>query len=210
MPRTKLQRDCLPISKGTRRILVRAMNSSLPIAHALSCTWSHDIDNQTHQIFWITQLVGHTEHREQGIATRLLSTIAEAVAERSPTQSTFFGILSSHPATIRAFLRAFSNGIEHSTAALVTTQKHAPTVLAPSPVEFVRTAQSRGTLFDRNCADGTVSSAFTGFWVDHAEPRAALERVSKDEDPHRTPWAFGGLAPGCEFLCIVEAPRDVI
>lgn len=41
--------------------------------------------------------------------------------------------------------------------------------MASCPVNYIRTAELRGSLFDSEVTDGTVSCADTGFFVDHAE-----------------------------------------
>lgn len=207
MSAKKLQQDCLPASEGTHRILIRATYNSHHIAHALACTWIHhenDAD-EARNITWITQLVVHTDHRERGIATRLLRLFTELKHVSIAPATSYYGILSSHPATIRAFLRAFSTGIENSTAALKTIKHHAAVILRSSPIEYVRTAQPRGTLFDADCTDGSVASAFTGFYVSHDDPRAAFERIKGEQG---VLWEFGELDAGCEFLGMVEAVME--
>lgn len=69
-----------------------------------------------------------------------------------------------------------------------------------SPVDYVRNAQLRGSLFDAIDSTGAVSSVFTNFFVDHAEPLRALDLVRQGLD-----WPLGELLEGHEFLLMIEA-----
>ena len=66
--------------------------------------------------------------------------------------------------------------------------------MGSSPVQYVRNAQLHEN------TDGSVLCADTGFWVDHAEPDAAL-RVVKERGIE---WPFGKLPEGHEFLAIAK------
>lgn len=70
-----------------------------------------------------------------------------------------------------------------------------------SEIPYLRTAASqlRGTVFAPSSEDGSVCSAFTNFFVDHAEPREALQMV----EARGNRWPFGKLGDGCEYLLIV-------
>ena len=46
-----------------------------------------------------------------------------------------------------------------------------------SPIEYVRNAELRGNLFDPDDTSGVISSVWTNFFVDHAEPLEALNWV---------------------------------
>ncbi|KAL1837558.1 hypothetical protein VTK73DRAFT_4658 [Phialemonium thermophilum] len=67
-----------------------------------------------------------------------------------------------------------------------------------SPIRYVREATLRGTLFDRQDHSGLVSGVDTGFFVDHEEPRQALERVRKCWH-----WPLGDLPEGHEYLLVL-------
>lgn len=56
------------------------------------------------------------------------------------------------------------------------------------------------TAYSGAITDGTISSAYTEFFVDHNEPLEALEWVR--ENGH---WSLGGLLDGYGFLLIVKA-----
>jgi hypothetical protein len=73
--------------------------------------------------------------------------------------------------------------------------------MASCPVEYVRCAKLRGTLFPSDVNEGVVSCADTGFWVDHSEPKEAL-RILKEEK--RVEWPLGELPEGCEFLILAK------
>lgn len=97
-----------------------------------------------------------------------------------------------------ATLRAFGHGLEEVNLSIAKTSARRTT--NESPVEYVRTAKLYGSLFDDKVSDGAVSCADTNFFVDHAEPDAALDAVLS----RGVEWPFGGLPEGHEFLVFVE------
>ncbi|KAF9695747.1 hypothetical protein EKO04_006256 [Ascochyta lentis] len=128
----------------------------------------------------------------------------------TPTPTpTIHGILSSHPAALLATLRAFGSGIENLD--LETVRRRARAVMDGSPIDYVRGAKLVGRLFEQEDGDGSgsgdgsgnasVCCADTAFWVDHAEPLAALDVVRE----RGVAWPFGELREGCEFLVLVES-----
>lgn len=60
-------------------------------------------------------------------------------------------------------------------------QKHAKSILESSPVNYVKSMELRGSLFEDNCTTGAVSTVFTNFYVDHDEPLAALAEYIKGD-----------------------------
>lgn len=111
-----------------------------------------------------------------------------------------YGILSSHPAAVLAALRAFGRGVED--VDLDVVREHARGIMSAAPIEYVKTAKLKGTLFETgDSEDGRVCCADTSFWVDHAEPLAVLAAVKEKG----VEWPFGALPEGCEFLVIVGA-----
>jgi hypothetical protein len=77
----------------------------------------------------------------------------------------------------------------------------AASILKSSPVDYLKTAQLRGCLFeDSDPSSGLVSSADTKFYVDHEEPLEALQIYQAD----RGEWPLGKLLEGHEYLAIVE------
>ena len=97
-----------------------------------------------------------------------------------------------------AALRAFGRGLEEVNLSTVKTR--ARKIMDASPVEYVRTANLHGSLFDDKVSDGAVSCADTNFFVDHAEPDAALDTVLS----RGIEWPFGRLPEGHEFLAFIE------
>ena len=76
-----------------------------------------------------------------------------------------------------------------------------------SPVDYVQGAELRGNLFDSVDVSGALSSAYTSFFLDHAEPFDALKRVRENGR-----WPLGDLLEGHEFLLVLScgpvAPSD--
>ena len=142
-------------------------------------------------MLWITQLCVSSEYRNRGIAKELLEALREG--ERG------FGILSSHPFAILAFLRVF--GREPEDVDLDMTRTHGRAIIDSCPVGYVKAAKLHGSLFGVEVDDGAVSCADTGFFVDHEEPLEALKTVREKG----IKWPFGELPEGHEFLILVKA-----
>ena len=116
--------------------------------------------------------------------------------------------MSSHPGALLALLRALDTTL--SALDLDFTRTHAPRILAASPVEYIRRAKLRGSLFSNNHGgeqdeggvqeDGSVCVADSGFWVDHTEPMAVLGSVREGRG-----WPLGELPEGCEWLVLVRS-----
>ena len=97
-----------------------------------------------------------------------------------------------------AALRAFGRGIEETN--LDMAKQHGHAIMASSPVNYVKSAAPKGTLFNHVVQDGSVCCAFTDFWVDHKEPLEVLQSVKAKG----VEWPLGELPEGCEFLVIVK------
>lgn len=97
-----------------------------------------------------------------------------------------------------ATLRAFGHGLEEVNLSVAKTR--ASRIMNASPVEYVRAAKLHGSLFDDRVSDGAVSCTDTNFFVDHAEPDAALDAVLS----RGIEWPFGRLPEGHEFLVFME------
>ena len=67
-----------------------------------------------------------------------------------------------------------------------------------TPIGYLKTAKPCGSLFQDDYEPGVVSSVLTDFFVDHAEPLAALDGFKADGD-----WCLGELLDGHEFLIIL-------
>ncbi|KAK4947922.1 hypothetical protein LTR10_013430 [Elasticomyces elasticus] len=183
MSANRLSEECLP--KGAHHSHARAMVGKQLVGHVFAACWACE----GQQVCWITQLCVDPNFRRQGLATRLLLHVRQ-------DEDAFYGMLSSHPAAILAFLRACGGGLEKSD--LTVAAEHAKVVMQSSPVRYVRTATLRGSLFDDNSASGAVCCADTNFWVDHKEPDEVLEAVRERG------WPFGQLPDGHEFLGLIR------
>jgi hypothetical protein len=182
-----LKSQCLP--PDTRNVYVRVNVEGQIVGHVFASRWNYNGQN----FCWISQLVVSRPFRNQGLATKLLLHLREGESDRG------FGILSSHPAAISAALRAFGRGLDN--VDLEMTKKYARDILQSAPVSYVKNAILRGSLFEEGVEDGTVSSAYTNFWVDHQEPFDALAVIR-----HRgINWPFGELLEGHEYLVVVDA-----
>ena len=192
MSSSRLRAQCLPSSNTqttAHSIYVRAMDGTELAGNVFATRWT----NEGRSMCWITQLVVHTKHRNAGIATQLLRQLREGEQDRG------FGLLSSHPFAILAALRAFGRGPEEAENCLAMAREHARAIMASAPVEYVRTAKLRGSVFGSG-EQNVVCCADTAFWVDHAEPLAALQAV-RDKG---VVWPFGDLPDACEFLVLVK------
>jgi hypothetical protein len=169
-------------------------NDGKLIGNVFATRWACD----GRSMLWITQLCVSNHHRNQGIAKKLL-------AEVRDDGDHGVGILSSHPFAISAVLRVFGSGLEKTELEVIRQQ--ASTAMKSCPVEYVRSAGLRGSLFESNAnGDGAVSCADTTFWVDHQEPLEALELIKEKG----LVWPFGNLPEGNEFLALVAKPDHVI
>ncbi|TWU71603.1 hypothetical protein ED733_003298 [Metarhizium rileyi] len=112
-----------------------------------------------------------------------------------------YGILSSHPFACAAAAATFgSTAIEH--VSLDFIGEHSRAIMEKSPIQYVKEAVVRGTLFNQEDSSGLISGVDTGFFVDHEEPLQALQQV---RDNHS--WPLGTLPDGHEYLLIVCAKK---
>jgi len=78
-------------------------------------------------------------------------------------------------------------------------KSHAAIVLETTPVNYLKSAQLRGSLFEEDPIDpSAISSVFTQFYVSHEEPLEALNE-------YRSIWPLGELLDGHEFFLLVRA-----
>lgn len=208
---SRLREECLP--GGAANVCVRWYEGEELIGHVFASRWNYE----GREVCWITQLCVRKKYRRQSIATHVSGSPQMGFAESDSSQllrrllklsseKVTFGILSSHPAAIMAFLRAFGGGIEVEAEDLEFTKKHAEAIMASSPIRYVRNAKVHGSLFRPGIKDGSVSCADTGFYVDHAEPLAVLNKLEEK----RVMWPYGELPEGHEFLVLIEGmkPKD--
>lgn len=76
--------------------------------------------------------------------------------------------------------------------------RNAPAVISSTHVEYLKSAPLRGSLFQDDVTDGSISSIDTAFFVDHTEPNRILAQYVADNK-----WALGELVEGHEFVVLV-------
>lgn len=76
-------------------------------------------------------------------------------------------------------------------------RRNAESVLAASFIDYLKGAVLHGKLFQADSDTSAISSVFTQFYVDHAEPLEALEKYKA-----RGAWCLGELLDGHEFLAL--------
>jgi GNAT superfamily N-acetyltransferase len=123
----KLREQVLPPFKSPncKHIYVRGLLPSTPsayhppfsVGHVFATRFLHN----NRPVLWITQLVVHSAHRNQGIAKALLEALREENAQ-------MVGVLSSNPYAIAAVLRAFGSGLERVEKVLEMTRRNATRV----------------------------------------------------------------------------------
>ncbi|KAG2147806.1 uncharacterized protein EDB93DRAFT_1240545 [Suillus bovinus] len=156
--------------------------------HAFATVWGYS----KHKVGWVTQLVVDKAVRQCYIATQLLQTLKFHTLFSSVN---IVGLASSHPAACNALAKYAAANIKDVNLDFI--REHAKGVLESLPISYVKAAQLRGTLFEDNCNNRAISSVYTEFYVDHAEPLAVLEQYKK-----KGPWCLGELLDGHEFLAI--------
>ncbi|OCH85089.1 hypothetical protein OBBRIDRAFT_342511 [Obba rivulosa] len=197
MTASKLQAAFLGDAARARTVLVRCARGDEPLGHVFATTW--DCEGET--VAWVTQLVVHTDHRRQYIATSLLARLKEHALF---TPARFVGVVSSHPVTCHTVAKVFGPPLAGiARLPLAPIAAHASVLLASSPVTYLASATLHGTLFDPACASGAVSAAFTDFYIEHAGFREALELFEE-----RGAWTLGALPEGHEFLVIVDTKEE--
>lgn len=168
---------------------VRVMVNSRLAGNAFACRWMSD--GKT--VCWVTQLVVHREYRQRGLALGLLCQLRQ-------DRDDIYGLMSSHPAACLAAIKAFGSPLKP--VDLNYIREHAGSIMAVSPVAYVKDARLRGSLFEHGNVSGLVSSVDSGFFVDHQEPLEALAWVQEAMD-----WPFGELHDGHEFIVLIESRR---
>ena len=78
-------------------------------------------------------------------------------------------------------------------------RENAKLIIEASPIDYIRGMQLHGSLFEKDCTSGAISSLYTEFYVDHEEPLAALQIFSEASRK----WPLGKLLEGHEFLIIL-------
>lgn len=97
-------------------------------------------------------------------------------------------------------LRVWAGGI--NTVAVETIRETAQAIMKASPIDYVRDAVLRGSLFHPEDTSRAVSSVYTKFFVDHTEPLEALTWIRQGLH-----WPLGELLDGHEFLLVIAVRR---
>lgn len=93
MSAARLREQCLP--EGSAGAYVTVTINGVLAGNVFACRWQH----AGRQVCWVTQLVVHSDYREQRLATVLLSSLIGV-------DDDVFGIMSSHPAACKALAKA--------------------------------------------------------------------------------------------------------
>lgn len=91
-----------------------------------------------------------------------------------------------------------------NTVQLDFIKNNAEKIMRASPIQYIKNAKLRGSIFNSEDVSGLVSSVDTDFWVDHKEPIEALAWIRDRMD-----WPLGELHDGHEFLLILEVKRRI-
>ena len=170
---------------GADNIYVRALVDEELVGNVFGTHWMY----QDKPVIWITQLCVKSTYRSQGIAKKLVETLHE--------NEVCMGILSSHAHAILSVMHVYGRRSEEFD--LISTRMHARNIMDTCPVKYVENAKVWGSVFEP-VNDGSVSCAYTNFWVDHEEPLKALGALQK----RKIDWPLGELPEGHEFLIVVQ------
>lgn len=91
------------------------------------------------------------------------------------------------------------------------TQSEIRAVLDTTPIEYIKSAEPRGSLFEggvgsgEDTAERPVCTLFTSFFVDRTEPTETLARW-KAGLGNEVSWPLGDLPEGHEYLVLLKAP----
>ncbi|QEL14329.1 GNAT family N-acetyltransferase [Limnoglobus roseus] len=135
---------------------------------------------------WVTQLVVHTEHQKQGIASRLLH------AAWGLSDEFGWGLVTASPYAVRALENA-------------TRRRCDPGVIRENQEELGKFAE-RFVNYVKDTAfvvDEGRCEVNTEFFVDHSEVLSMVANASK-----ANAWTLGPLDPGHEWLAFVFQPQD--
>ncbi|KAG1731980.1 uncharacterized protein EDB91DRAFT_1152670 [Suillus paluster] len=186
MTGSKLRSQCVSIPDHT--VLVTCFQHEKLVGHAFASVWSFEGG----VVGWITQLVVDMSVRKRYIATQLLQTLKVHPLFQGVTA---VGLVSSHPAACSALAKYSDVGVYAVDLSFI--RENAARILEASAVDYLKSVQLRGDLFQENAGTDAVSSMFTEFYVDHAEPSKVLEKFKV-----RGKWCLGELLEGHEYLAL--------
>ncbi|KAI0685879.1 hypothetical protein C8T65DRAFT_773272 [Cerioporus squamosus] len=183
----RLRSQCLSDPNNTILVIARIQDEI--VGHAFATKWQYGKD----YVGWVTQLVVDVNQRKRYIATELLQTLKYHTWYEGVTM---MGLVSSHPAACHALCKLNSLATKQVDLQFIAT--HAQGVLKSTTIEYLKTAELRGSLFQPSVTNGTVSSVYMQFFVDHAEPQEALNVYVEQNR-----WVLGALLDGHEFLLLL-------
>jgi len=187
MSPSKLRTEVCPDPEHS--VLVTCTIGGRLIGHAFATSWHCGQD----VVGWVTQLVVEKTHRRRYIATTLLQTLK---AHEWSSKLTVFGLASSHPAAVNALVKFSSLPMSELDIDFIGHKARA--VVESATVRYIKNAELRGSLFGDKSDEGAVSSVFTNFPVDHAEPQQVLESYLG-----RGVWKLGRPLRNHEFIVMI-------
>ncbi|QPG95294.1 hypothetical protein C2857_000027 [Epichloe festucae Fl1] len=93
--------------------------------------------------------------------------------QAKPDSDDVYGIMSSHPYACVAAAAAFVVGIEEVSTDFI--RQHSDAIMQQSPTPYNKAANDSGSLFGKDMLSGLISGVHTEFFVEHDEPRQALD-----------------------------------
>jgi hypothetical protein len=132
------------------------------------------------EVYWVTQLVVHSEHRHQKIAQNLIRRILG-------NKYGACGLVSSHPYAIRSIESA--TGLQCNPDNIA---KFAPNLIKTCGIPYIVDKQFE------NKSDSCIIN--TEFFVDHS---GVLKVLEEEKTNITKPWQLGDLPEGYEFFAFV-------
>ncbi|KAF5376482.1 hypothetical protein D9615_008640 [Tricholomella constricta] len=163
------------------------------VGHTFATVWSYEGG----VVGWIAQLVVDKRVRRRYVATQLLQMFKR---HSLFVDVTAVGLVSSHPVACQALAKYACVNVAKVDLDFIRLE--AKNILKDATVEYLKSAVLKGSIFEEGPEPGVVSTVFTQFYVDHAEPIAALEGFRKNHG-----WCLDDLPDGYEFLAVVRLPN---
>jgi hypothetical protein len=194
--------------------LIHHFPSGELVGHAFFCTFEvSDLRDSTSNLYsnlnlpyltrWITQLVIHSDHRGKKLSVFLLS---QALFDRPTTRFSSVGLVSSHPAAIRALESATNMRCSIRNGNFQLIPKVLKSVSVPYLSHQSDSFSSFLTLSHSSEESSDTCWLDTQFFVDHSEVLHILKQECSNNgnDPNRS-WALGSPLPeGSEFVAFVQ------
>ncbi|KAI0676064.1 hypothetical protein C8Q78DRAFT_1104353 [Trametes maxima] len=191
MTAARLRKECL--ADIEKSVLVRCCDLGEPVGHACVTKWPRA--NAEGYVGWVTQLIVEAGHRRRRIATTMLQMLKQ---ESWFEDVTVMGIASSHPAACNSLCNLSGGNTRDVDLNFIT--ENGVSALVHSNIKYLKDAPLRGAFLG---TPGGSYSAFTAFFVDHAEPLGILQTYLDNKR-----WAFGELLDGHEFVVLIPVPKN--